>query len=181
MKNKILVLLFYLNIFIINTATPYYPGGIPGIGPLKGNETFWGADKDGNYFDGVSYGADYIIGILDSNQLRVKFNVNTYSNTKEADKQVRITLKEPIKGFTGEIIIQSVNSNGKIINRNYTGSTLRELEYIYDDVFNFDGVDNNAKVILKLILDNGKSIDIKLQKSVSNDWISISRLYPVRN
>lgn len=177
MKKKLAVILFFL-MYAIVSATPYYPSGIPSIGPLKGQVTFWGEDADGNYFDGVSYGTDYEINIPNHGQLKIRVMLSTYSDSKEATKNVALILAKPIEGFSGEINIKAVNSNKESIIRNYKGDFNGVSDYNYNNFFDFSGIDEKSRVTLELILENGKKTSVRLNNSMVKDLIFISQFFP---
>ena len=45
-------------------------------------------------------------------------------------------------------------------------------------MFDFSGVDNDSKVTVELLLNDGKKLSAKLKKEVAQDWIFISHTYP---
>ena len=179
MKNKAMVILFFL-FGIVIFATPHFPEGIPSIGPLKGGETFWGTDVEGNYIDGVTYHADYNIEIPKYGQVQVKIGATEfYSGGGKAETSVLFILKKPMDGFTGEININTVNSGGKTIIKNYKGYSDRSGEYMYNAMFDFSDADANSRVTVEFLLNDGKKLSVKLKKVVSQDWIFISQKFPV--
>ena len=176
--NKKLLAALFLTVCIVLSATPYYPGGIPSKGPLKGQVTFWGEDSEGNYFDGVSYGTDYEISIPGHGKMKMSIHLSEYFNGTEPNKNINISFEKSIKGFNGEVNIKAVNPDKTVIIRNYRGNPKNDTNYGYSTFFDFEGVDEKAAVTLELILENEKKISVRLGNSVSKDLISISRLFP---
>ena len=180
MKKSIVILLLFLGTIIF--STPYYPNGIPNIGPLKGGATFWGEDGQGNYIDGVSYGATYEIKVPNYESLVLDISVSKYLNGNSKDSQsFYITLKKEIKDFTGNINMIIMNKNGKEIIKEYKGylpNPNYKVRYEFNSPLDFDGADDNAAVSLELVLNNGKNIKIKLDKSVAKDLIFIAKQFP---
>ena len=177
MKNKIITVLFYLFGFIIFT-TPYFPGGIPDIGPLKGGSTFWGTDADGNYIDGVSYSANYDIDVPKYGRLQVGIGVTEFlSGGGEPETRVSIMSEKSLEDFTGEINVYTVDSNGKTTIKTYDGYLNNAREYRYNEMFDFTGADKNSKITLEFLLHNGKKLSVKLKKEIAQDWIFISQRF----
>ncbi len=180
MKKNIITLLLFLGTIIF--STPYYPNGIPSIGSLKGGVTFWGEDGQGNYIDGVSYGATYEIKVPNYESLVLDINISKYLNGNLKDSQsFDITLKKEIKDFTGNINMIIKNKDGKEIIKEYKGyfpNPSYKVRYGFESPLDFDGADDNATVTLELVLNKGKNIRIKLDKSVAKDLIFIAKQFP---
>jgi len=171
---KILIIFILILKFTVTFATPNYPDGIPDIGSLKGGITFWGQNPDGSYFDGVSYEGEYKINFPNFREMTVYFDVKTYINGgNNNDKNIFINFKTSIKDFTGKIIIEATNFKGEISTKDYQFAFQRDSNYSYEDFFDFSGIKENDKVIMKLILDNGKTLNTRLKKSLVKDWISV--------
>lgn len=183
MKNKIFVVLLFLFSFMIISSTPYFPGGIPDIGPLKGRETFWGTDAEGNYIDGVTYNADYDISIPKHGQLQARIDVTKfYSGGSKSEIRVLFVFEKPLDDFEGEInVLYTAASDGKTVIQNYKGYVRNDKEYLYNSMFNLNNADKNSKVTIEFLLNNGKKLSVNLKKSVSSDWIFISQRFPEIN
>ena len=176
------IVIFILSCMFMALATPHYPNGIPNIGPLKGGPTFWGQDKDGNYFDGVRYGYSNKINSSKYGSIELSINYTKYLNSMlkkmENKKSISISFKEPVKKMTGEIIIKSLNSDGKIIVRNYNGTVNNEKRIIYDSFFDFSGITEKSEVTMEFLLENGEKLSVKIDGQILKDLISLSEHFP---
>ena len=179
MKN--IILLIFLSFIWIVPATPHYPNGIPNIGPLKGGVTFWGGEDTGEYFDGVTYSSDYKINVPNHGDVRIYIHLTHYLNSiksRKDEKSVTLIFENPIKGFTGEINIKSINSSKKTLVRKYKGSFNGTSNWVYNSFFDFSEINENCIVTIELLLDNGKKVDIRLKGQILKDLISISEYFP---
>ena len=176
------IVIFILSCMFLALATPYYPNGIPNIGPLKGGPTFWGQDKEGNYFDGVKYGYNNKISSSKYGDIELSINYTKYLNSMlkkmENKKSISMTFKEPVKKMTGEIIIKSLNSDGKIIVRNYNGTVNNEKRIIYNSFFDFSEINEKSEVTMEFLLENGEKLSVKIDGQILKDLISLSEYFP---
>lgn len=185
MKKLLFILFFFLFANInISSATPYFPAGMPMLGSLKGEITFWGEDTEtGNYFDGVGYSYTQNIAIPKDkkNILQLRVSVSEYfyhgSKPNEIKSSVNILLPENIEDFTGKINVYILNPNEEQImqkyemqNKNYNNS------FNYESFMNLTKAKDNAKIALELIMNNSKNICIPLNKQISQDLIEISKI-----
>ena len=111
--------------------------------------------------------------------MQVKIRVTQfYSGGGKTETRVLLVLSEPLDSFTSEINIITADSKGKTIIKTYEGYSDRKWEYKYNEMFDFSGVDNDSKVTVELLLNDGKKLSAKLKKEVAQDWIFISHTYP---
>lgn len=176
------ILIFFLSCLFMALATPHYSGGIPNIGPLEGQITFWGGKDTGEYFDGVEYG--YSNKIADKKYGDIKLSIsythylNSVKKNKEDKKRVHLTFEKPIDNITGEMKIKILNSNGKSIERIYKGTVNNKKEIIYNSFFDFSGINEKSKVTMEFLLVDGKKIPVKINGQILKDLISLSEYFP---
>ena len=80
--------------------------------------------------------------------------------------------------MTGEIIIKSLNSNGKIIVRNYNGTVNNEKRIIYNSFFDFSEINEKSEVTMEFLLENGEKLSVKIDGQILKDLISLSEYFP---
>lgn len=175
----ILALLIFTNLHLAN-ATPYFPNGMPKLGPLQGEITFWG-DEDGKYFDGVGYSYGAQINMpKQKNTMTISVMVNEYyyhgNKPDEKTSSFGMQLENELKGFTGKIKLHIINPDGKINVKNFQLSKQANNVYSLNEAMNLNKAHNDAELILELFLDTGKTISLPLEKQTANDLIMISQI-----
>ena len=96
----------------------------------------------------------------------------------ENKKSISMSFKEPVKKMTGEIIIKSLNSDGKIIVRNYNGTVNNEKRIIYNSFFDFSEINEKSEVTMEFLLENGEKLSVKIDGQILKDLISLSEYFP---
>ncbi len=183
MKRIIISLVvFFLTAAAAAVATPYYPGGVPSIGPLKGGNTFWGRTDDGKYFEGTGYYANYEIKLPNKEILFLDINART-TNYQErgTESSHSFSIRKGVKNFSGKFNLCILNPGEEVIKKQYEGKlNIPETGSYFTNYqpFDFKKVQKNAKIALELLLNNGKTVHIPIDNKTSEEWIFIARQFP---
>jgi hypothetical protein len=116
MSKWLVLLAFPLLLFFTPTleATPYYPNGIPSIGPLKGSHTFWGGKNSDEYFDGTSYE----IKLPNKETLHLDISARVIQYQYQGTKSTHsFSIPNNIEGFSGKLNILLLNPKEKPIKK----------------------------------------------------------------
>ena len=184
---QLATLLFFLFLgSTLASATPYYPNGIPSIGPLQGGVTFWGQTPEGEYLDGTSYSANYKI-ILPTKQLLptdISADKTSYSGKTGNKSTHSFSIQNDIKNFAGEFNLCILNPNEEVIKKNYKGSlNIPNTGTYFTNYksFDFSEAKENTKIALELILTNGETTYIILDNQTTKDLLFIAKSFPDSN
>ena len=103
----------------LTSATPYYPNGIPNIGPLKGEITFWGGEGENEeHFDGTGYEAKYDIKLPTKEVVKITISAEITNYQKSGTKSTHsFSIQNNIKEFTGEFNLCILNPNEEVIKK----------------------------------------------------------------
>lgn len=179
----VLSIIFLLAGSTFTTATPYYPNGIPSIGPLKGEITFWGGEGENeDYFDGTGYSAKYEIKLPTKEVLTVNISAEIAHYQKAGKKASHsFSIENNIKDFAGEFNLCILNPNEEPIKIPYKG-VLNVPDtgtvFINYKSFDFSEAKEKVKLALELKLTNGKTIYVALDKKTTEDFIFIAKNFP---
>ena len=184
--SKWLVLLAFPLLLLLFTptleATPYYPNGIPSIGPLKGSHTFWGGKNSDEYFDGTGYGTSYEIKLSTKETLHLDISARVIQYQYQGTKSTHsFSIPNNIEGFSGKLNILLLNPKEEPIKKTYDGRlNIPETGkyFTHYPPFDFKEAKPNARIALELILTNGKTTYVRLDKQTSADFIFIAQTFP---
>ena len=185
MSKWLILLVFPLLLFFTHTleATPYYPNGIPSIGPLEGGNTFWGQNENNDeYFDGTGYGTSYKIKLPTKEILHLDISASIISYQHQGRKSTHsFSIPNNIEGFSGKLNILLLNPKEEPIKKTYEGWLNIPQTGVYFTgypPFDFKEAKPNAQIAIELILTNGETIYVRLDKQTSADLIFIARSFP---
>jgi len=185
MSKWLVLLAFPLLLLFTSTleATPYYPNGIPSIGPLKGGNTFWGQNENNDeYFDGTGYGTSYKIKLPTKEILHLDISASIISYQHQGRKSTHsFSIPNNIEGFSGKLNILLLNPKEEPIKKTYEGWLNIPQTGVYFTgypPFDFKEAKPNAQIAIQLILTNGETIYVRLDKQTSADLIFIARSFP---
>ena len=182
----LLLLCLFLGSTLTN-ATPYYPNGVPSIGPLQGGVTFWGQTIEGDHLDGTSYYANFKIKLPTKQilSLDVSADKTSYYGTKSRTTSTHsFSIQNDIKNFAGEFNLCIFNPNEEVIKKNYKGSlNVPDTGTYFTNYkpFDFSEAKENAKIALELIVTDGKAIYVVLDKQPTKDLLFIAKSFPDSN
>ena len=170
----------------LTSATPYYPNGIPNIGPLKGEITFWGGEGENEeHFDGTGYEAKYDIKLPTKEVVKITISAEITNYQKSGTKSTHsFSIQNNIKEFTGEFNLCILNPNEEVIKKNYKGSlNVPDTGTYFTNYkpFDFSEATENAKIALELIVTDGKAIYVVLGKQPTKDLLFIAKSFPDSN
>ena len=178
----LLLLCLFLGSTLTN-ATPYYPNGVPSIGPLQGGATFWGKTIEGDHLDGTSYYANFKIKLPTKQilSLDVSADKTSYSDKTGNKSTHSFSIQNDIKNFAGEFNLCIFNPNEEVIKKNYKGSlNVPDTGTYFTNYkpFDFSEAKENTKIALELILTNGETTYIILDDQTTTDLLFIAKSFP---
>ena len=178
----LLLLCLFLGSTLTN-ATPYYPNGVPSIGPLQGGVTFWGQTIEGDHLDGTSYYANFKIKLPTKQilSLDVSADKTSYSDKTGNKSTHSFSIQNDIKNFAGEFNLCIFNPNEEVIKKNYKGSlNVPDTGTYFTNYkpFDFSEAKENTKIALELILTNGETTYIILDDQTTTDLLFIAKSFP---